>query len=232
VSSVVRRARCSCLRLGQWLRKSQNSALAFSSNHALARGKVLLQRAGQAVGDPRLLIDEFPSLFQQAFERANADALWLQGFQLVAVAQKDLQRDLRIGRIGLGVAGLEGLTILRQGGGIHRKQDKEVMFLQRVDQRSAGDLETDGQRLAVKALPERSGPLINGVGAMGQHGEFTLAASGRLQADVVFRIGPVDADEGGEFWVGFRSHSSYLQVLEWRNGTCLPGRCESNIESR
>jgi hypothetical protein len=106
------------------------------------------------------------------------------------------------------------------------------MFLQRVDQRSAGDLETDGHRLAMKALPERSGPLINGVGAMGEHGEFTLAASGRLQADVVFRIGPVDADEGGEFWVGFRSHSSHLQVLEWRNGTCLPGRCESNIESR
>jgi hypothetical protein len=114
----------------------------------VGQGKVLLQRAGQAVGDPRLLIDEFPSLFQQAFERANADTLWLQGFQLVAVAQKDLQRDLRIGRIGLGVAGLEGLSILRQSGGIHRKQDKEVMFLQRVDQRSAGDLETDGHRLA------------------------------------------------------------------------------------
>jgi hypothetical protein len=37
---------------------------------------------------------------------------------------------------------------------------------------------------------------------MWQHSKLSLLSVGNLQTDVVFRISPIDADEGGEFAVG------------------------------
>ena len=80
------------------------------------------------------------------------------------------------------------------------------MLLQRVDERPLGQLQAHGHRSALKALSERASPLLDGVGAMNQDVKLSLLSVGNLQTDIVFRIGPIDADEGGKFSIGLRLH--------------------------
>jgi len=53
---------------------------------------------------------------------------------------------LGIGRVILGAAGDESLAVLGQRGWIDRKQHDELVPLQRMHQRSFGDLQADGNR--------------------------------------------------------------------------------------
>jgi hypothetical protein len=80
------------------------------------------------------------------------------------------------------------------------------MLLQRVDERPLGELQAHRHRPALKALSERARPLIDGFGTMWQDSKLSLLSVSNLQTDVVFRIGPIDADEGGKFSIGLRLH--------------------------
>ena len=113
------------------------------------------------------------------------------------MAHQKIQRQLGIGRIVLGPAGLEGFAVLGKGQRVDRKEHEEVVLLQRVDDRSLGQFEgnRDG---ATEALLQRSRPLIDARNLVGNAIELALIIVGRLQADVVLRICPINADIGRE----------------------------------
>ena len=58
------------------------------------------------------------------------------------MAQQQIERELGIGGIVLGAAGVEGLAVLGQGRRIDREEHEEVIVLQRVDDRSLGELKS------------------------------------------------------------------------------------------
>ena len=53
-----------------------------------------------------------------------------------------------------------------------------------------------------------SSPIGDLLGPVQHHATFALVTVGRLQADIVFGIGPVDTDEGSKFSVSLSIHDS------------------------
>src|ERR1700680_4635666 len=90
----------------------------------------------------------------------------------------------------------EGFAIFRERCRIDREQDQEIILLQRVHDRSFGELQTPPPGPALKALFQRVSPLLDGVGTMWQDGKLSLLGAGSLQTNVVLRIRPIDADKG------------------------------------
>ena len=62
--------------------------------------------------------------------------------------------------------------------------------------------------------------------------ELALLIAGRLQADVVLGIGPIDADKGRERLRADRLHVGPPAVINSSPGTCVLAFCEGNIVSR
>jgi hypothetical protein len=128
---------------------------------------------------------------------SHGRALRLEASQLIAVAAKSFERELGVSGIILGTARREGLTILGERRRIDWEQDEEVVLLQRIDQGSGADFQTHGDRRPAKR--RSSGPLLDGLGPIQQDAEFPLATIGWLQTDIVFGIGPADANESRKF---------------------------------
>lgn len=121
--------------------------------------------------------------------------------------QQQIQGELRIGGVILGSTGFEGFAVLRQHRRIDWEEDEEVVLLQRLHERPLGQLQRDGDG-AAEALVHRACPLLDSIDPMRQAIKLWLLAIGGLQTDVVLRIGPIDADEGGELTVGKRLHDA------------------------
>jgi hypothetical protein len=76
--------------------------------------------------------------------------------------------------------------------------------------------------IALEALSQRIRLRLDGIGAVGQDAGLSPSGVGCLQADIVFGIGPIDADEGGEFVAcRLRLHGGTSEVLEWKRRACL-----------
>jgi hypothetical protein len=118
-------------------------------------------------------------------------------FSLITVAKEELELQLGVRGIILGLARGEGLAILGQRG-IDREQDQKVVLLQGIDEGALGKLEAHGNGPPLEALSQCTRPRLDGIGAVGQDAGLSPSGVGCLQADIVFGIGPIDADEGGE----------------------------------
>ncbi len=128
--------------------------------------------------------------------------------------RKHFERQLGIGGIILGSTRRKGLAILGQRCRIDRKQNQPGVLLQGIDQRSLANLQTHGDGSASKALHQSMGPLRDGLRPMQHDATFAHVTVGRLQADIVFGIGPVDTDEGSKFSSGLSLHDLPPRVLK------------------
>lgn len=79
-----------------------------------------------------------------------------------------------------------------------REQDQVVIFAQGVEQGPFTLFQGDGHGLAVKALSQGLGPVIDGLGGVGQGGLFQVVLAGLFETDGMGPIGPIDADQGDE----------------------------------
>lgn len=157
----------------------------------------LLEGVGQAVGQAGLIGDQLATTLGQANQSTHGDALRLKRRKSLPVAHQQIQSQLGIGRIVLGSAGLERFAIFGQGQRIAWKEHEEVILLERVDNRPLGQCKSNRDG-STKALVQRFGPFIDACNLMGNAIELALIVIGRLQADVVLGICPIDADIGGE----------------------------------
>jgi hypothetical protein len=102
-----------------------------------------------------------------------------------------------------------------------------------IQTRPLGQLQRHGDG-AAEAFVHRASPLLDAINLVLKAIELAWRAVGRLQADVVLGVSPIDADEGGEFTVAWRLHGEPpgVKTSEGRGGPAMPGFCEGNMESR
>ena len=153
---------------------------------------------GDSVGDPNPILDEAASGLDEPLQRAHRGTLGSQRLELVPMPQEQLERDLCVGGVVLGMARGERSAILREHVRVDRKQNEEVVLQKRRDDRTAGQLDCDRDRLSPEPLLERARPWLDGSRSMLEHGALeTLQLSG-TEADVVFAIRPIKTDEGSK----------------------------------
>jgi hypothetical protein len=161
-------------------------------------GEVGLESEGEAVGEPDAILDEIAAGLDQAAQGAHIGMLRSQGLELVAMAEEKIESDLSVGRIVLGATWSEGPSVLGQGAGVDREYDEEVVLEQGGDDRPMGQLNADGDAFAVEADAQRRCPGLDGHWPVLEDGELIAIRAGHGEADVVLRVGPVNADQGGE----------------------------------
>ena len=105
---------------------------------------------------------------------------------------------MRIRRIILGPAGFKGLAIARGRGGVDRIKDKEGILQERINERTFGLFQTEGDLLSTETLLEPSGPVCNGFGGMLQDGIFSLSRGAIIETKGVLLARPIQTDEGGK----------------------------------
>ncbi len=66
--------------------------------------EILLQRIAQPIGKSDFIVDQYLPLFDEKEQVAHPDALRLQGFELVAMIDQGLQRNLGVTGMGIGSA--------------------------------------------------------------------------------------------------------------------------------
>ena len=85
--------------------------------------EIVLERTGQAIGDPDFVTDHTAAVFDELGERPPCWALWRERVELVAMGQQQCELEGGIGGVIFSPAGGEGFTIPRQRQRIDRKQD-------------------------------------------------------------------------------------------------------------
>lgn len=125
-------------------------------------------------------------LFDEILQRAHGDPLWVEGFELIAVAKEELELQLGVRGVILGLARGEGLAILGQRCGMGREEHQKVVLLQGIDERALGELQAHGNGLPLEALSQCTRPRLDGIGAVGQDAGLSSSGVGCLRADIVF----------------------------------------------
>src|SRR6266581_6550241 len=78
-------------------------------------GEVLLERAGELVGDAAPVIDQAAALFHQVLQGTHGAAGWLKAFEFVGVMEQKIELQFSVGRVILGMARGEGLAVFGEG---------------------------------------------------------------------------------------------------------------------
>src|SRR5579872_1471675 len=184
---------------------------------------------GDTVGEAHAILDEVAASLDEATKAAHGRAVLPKASELVAMAEKNIDGDLGIGGVVFRPAGCEGAAIPGQRGGVDGEEDKEVVLEQCGDDGSLREFDTNSDGCAVEALAQTAGPGLYCGRAVLDDRQLARRRAWKAKADVVFLIGPVDANEGGEGGGIFLHAISCARV---GIGTCRAAPSESNMESR
>jgi hypothetical protein len=152
--------------------------------------------------------------------------------ELFGMLEQKIECELGIGGIILRPAWGEHLAVLGECGGMEGKQHEELVLAKRIDDRPLGELKDDRDGPAAEALAQRPGPFVDHFGPVLELKGFARLAGGDLQTQIVFAVGPVQADEGGEAGqgVGFGlAHGSPpgSAVLQLQEGHACPSSAKA-----
>jgi hypothetical protein len=117
------------------------------------------------------------------------------------VSKQAFELEFGISGVIFRVAGGEGLAVPGEGERMNREQDEELVFAQCGAQGPLVEFQAHSDRLASKALAKGTDPLGNGCGSVGQNPALSFVGVSGLEAEIMLGIGPVDADESGEWLV-------------------------------
>jgi hypothetical protein len=92
----------------------------------------------------------------------------------------------------------KGLTVTRGCGGVDRIEDKEGILQERINERTFGLFQTEGDFLSPERLLEALGPLRNGFGCVLQRGIFSLFCGAIIQTKGMSLARPIKANESGK----------------------------------
>jgi hypothetical protein len=138
-------------------------------------------------------------MFDELFEGTHRGALGLQGRELIAMLEQEFELALGISGVVLGVAGCEGFTVPCERERIDGKEHEAVVLSQRLDNGTLGEFETDGDRLSLEPRAQGTHPRIDSFWRVRKDAELACLGARRLQADIVFGISPIEADERRKF---------------------------------
>ena len=160
-------------------------------------GEVAFQRGAQLLNEAAALLDEVAAMLAQQSQLAGGGVIGHPGAELVAVFDEQFPDQAGVDRVGFGAAGGKGIAVALGGGGIDGVEHQKLILHQCVQQRAAGLFQADGDGAAAEAAPQPRDKLGEGLGRVRDLGLFRHGRIGRAQADRVFLVGPVDADDGG-----------------------------------
>ena len=78
------------------------------------------------------------------------------------------------------------------------KEHKAIIFAQGLDDRSLVEFESNGDRATLKALKQSRGPCLDRFWTVLQDLNFSFVRARDLQADIMFSIGPIEANKRGK----------------------------------
>jgi hypothetical protein len=174
----------------------------------------VLEGAGQAVRHAHLIADEAAAGRDELCARAPLRALGLKRLQLVTMFQEALELECGVRGIVLGAAGSESLTVPRQGKGVEREQDEEVVLAQRGDKGSFVALKAHGDGMAAEALAQGTDPGVDRFRGMVEDTGLACGGASGLEAEIMCGIGPVDPNKGRKCVVWSMRHASSPGVGE------------------
>src|SRR5574341_1483423 len=160
--------------------------------------KSAFERSGELVEQLGAQIDKLTTRFDQSGQFARRRIVGQPDRQAVAMMQKQLQQQGRIGPVILGATGSECFPKAGQALRINGIKHQVGVATERKEQRSTRLLQSNGDGLGAKALLELCDPGSDGFRSVLHRGVFEMAAVGLSQTDIMFMIGPVDANQCGE----------------------------------
>ncbi len=167
----------------------------LSSNQPRTCGKIGLERVREAVGDAHAVLHEVAPLYDQAAQLSHGDAVAAEWCDALGVTTEQVERELGVRGIVLGIARHEGLAVPSERARVDGEDDDEVVLQQRGDDGPVLQLDRDGDGCSAEALAQPVEPGLQRDRAMLDDAALELVASRHLEAHVVLLVGPVQTDE-------------------------------------
>ena len=140
------------------------------------------------------------------------------------MAQEIIDQEGSVGRVIFGSAIGKRFAVAGQPCWRQREQHQEVVLEQCIRDAPARLLETNGDWPATKSLTQTAGPLVDGLGCLGQLAVLGPPATLIVEHQVVFLVGPIEPDERGKYRILGRhrrrngDHGKGLQQVLVNNG--------------
>ena len=176
--------------------------------------KIVFQGTRETIGDPHSIVDHTAAVFDELFQGAHRGALRIERLQRVAMGKPQCEREGGICGVVLGPTRCEGFARPRQRQRIDGEEGQKVLLSHGGDQGPLVACEADGKGWAVEPRAQRADPRVDSLGRVREDKVLSFRGASRLQADIMFAIGPVDTDEGSKFLVRLLLHVSPPRLCE------------------
>jgi len=163
--------------------------------------EVVFQRTGEAVGQAHVVADQTAAMCDAWLERTHRGAWGVEGLEFVAMREQELELQFRVRGVIFRMTGSKGFAVLSQGTRIDGEQHQELVFPEGIDERAFVEFEAHRDRVSCEPLLEGMCPRIDGLWCVFETTELPCVVANGLYAQIVCGIGPIDAHEGGKFFL-------------------------------
>jgi hypothetical protein len=168
--------------------------------------EVVFEGTGQAVGQTDFVADQATAVLDELRQGAHGGALGAERGELVAVFEEDLDLEFGIGGVIFGPARGKRFAVPGHGERIDGEEHEEIIVAQRGHDGSFLEFQAHRDGLSVEARAEGLDPGVNLFRTMFEAQKLTLCSASGLEADIVFRISPVEANKGRKCFGGLWLH--------------------------
>jgi hypothetical protein len=164
--------------------------------------EIVFEGTGQTIGQPDFVADQTPAVFDELRQGAHGGALGGERGELVAVCEEAFDLAFGLGGVICGPARGTRFAVLGHGERLDGKEDEELICAQRGHERPLIALQAHRNRLAVEARVQTLDPRVDRFRTVFEVQKLPARGASGLQADIVFGIGPVEANKGGTCFGG------------------------------
>jgi hypothetical protein len=178
--------------------------------------QVVVERTGQAVGQTDLVADEAPAVLDAWRQGAQGGALGAEWGELVAVCEEDCDLECGIGGGICGPARGKRFAVLGDGERMDRKEPEEIIVVQRGHEGPCREFQAHRDGLSMESCAEGLDPGVKRFRTLCKAQKLPLCGASGLEADIVCRIRPVEANKGRTYFGYVLLHMCSLRV--WYRG--------------
>ena len=149
--------------------------------------------------DAGAVSDNPPAVLDQILQGSGLLRIRQPGLETITVVNEQLDGILGVSRVVFSTRRRECLAVVSQGRRVDGIEDEEVVIDEGKDERAATLLKADSHFSSAEAKAHGSGPLLEGLWGVIDDRELFLTRSSIDQAEVVFLVGPIEADESSKF---------------------------------
>jgi hypothetical protein len=159
--------------------------------------ELAFEHARQPIREAGVVLDQFPAMLDEALERPSVLVRRTPRLQLRLMRADQFQPQLGIGGIILLAAGRQRFTKRGPHPRMDGVEDHVVILQERRDQAAFRWLQTDGNRTTRQSIGQSSGPWVDLLRYLPHDPVCFPFGPCRSSAEIVLRVGPVDAHQGG-----------------------------------